>query len=249
MQLHPAIFIREVLGDKLDENQMAIVEAVSQFDRVAVASCHSIGKTFVTARLALWYLYCFPFSFVLTTAPTDRQVSFLLWGEIAKAWRNARVRLGGKFSPSKNMLSVEDREWYALGFSPQTAGKPEQMADVIEQQKVVFQGWHGDFIMVILDEAVGVTPDVWTQIEGLLTSGKLVKVLALGNPTTKNCKFYNVFYSDIWKSLNIDCFKTQNMIANGLTDMAKLKKRMDSLMELSADDRLHALKNLSLIHI
>ena len=151
MQLHPEIFIREVLGDRLDENQNKIVKAISDFDRVAVASCHSIGKTFVTARLALWFLYCFPFSFVLTTAPTDRQVTYLLWGEITKAWRNAKIKLGGKLLPSKNMLIIEDREWYALGFSPQTAGKPEAMADNIEQRKVIFQGWHGDFILVILD--------------------------------------------------------------------------------------------------
>ena len=241
LQVNPNIFINKILGATLDSNQKKIVEAVANYDRVVVASCHSIGKTFTSARLALWFLYCYPDSLVLTTAPTERQVSFLLWGEIRKAFEHSKIPLGGKLRAG-NLLEVIEKEWYAVGFSPQVGARPKEMLDSVEQQKVVIQGWHGDFVFVILDEAVGIEADIWTQIEGLLTSGKVVKVLAIGNPTTKNCIFHKLFSSPVWRSIYVTCFNTPNMIANGLTNMEKLTQECERLAELSEPARLTAIK-------
>ena len=187
---NPLLFIRTVLNSRPDPNQIKIIDALAKHNRVAVSSCHSIGKTFTSARLALWFLYCYPKSLVLTTAPTNRQVSFLLWGEIRAAFGNAAVPLGGDLRPVSSLLEIAPKEWYALGFSSPPAAKTKALANSVEQQKVFLQGWHGDYIFIILDEAVGIESDIWTQIEGLLTSGKIVKVLAIGNPTTKSCIFY-----------------------------------------------------------
>ena len=243
LRLHaaPEIFIKNVLGDFLDKNQLRIARAVAKFDRVAVASCHSIGKTFTSARLALWFLTCYPNSLVLTTAPTERQVSFLLWGEIRKAFESSKWPLKGKMRAG-NLLEIKEKEWYAIGFSPQAPAKTKEMMDSTEQQKVIIQGWHGDYIFVILDEAVGIDADIWTQIEGILTSGKVVKILAIGNPTTKNCIFHTLFDSPVWHSLYVTCFDTPNMIANGLTDMAALEKEGDRLAEMNENERLLEIK-------
>ena len=241
LQANPNVYINKVLGATLDTNQKRIADALAKFDRVAAASCHAVGKTFTSARLALWFLYTFPYSLVITTAPSERQVSFLLWGEIRKAVERSKIPLGGKLRAG-NLLEIVDKEWYAMGFSPQVAARPKEMLDNTEQQKVVIQGWHGDYILVILDEAVGVESDIWTQIEGLLTSGKVVKILAIGNPTTKNCIFYGLFQSPIWHTMYITCFDMPNMIANGLTNMEKLKAECGRLLELSEADRLETIK-------
>ena len=210
---------------------------------MAVSSCHSIGKTFTSARLALWFLLCFPKSLVLTTAPTNRQVNFLLWGEIRSAYKNATIPLGGDLRPMSSLLEIYPREWYALGFSSQPAAKQKALSDAMEQQKVILQGWHGDYIFIILDEAVGIESDIWTQMEGLLTSGKIVKVLAIGNPTTKNCIFHSLFSSPSWATLSIKCYDTPNMVANNFHTEEALKEEVKKLQTLKEKERFDRIKN------
>ena len=241
LQKNPKVFISKILKSNLDANQIRIADALAKYDRVAVASCHSIGKTFTSARLALWFLYCYPGALVITTAPSERQVTCLLWGEIRKAFGHAAVPLGGKLH-STNLLEVVAKEWYAIGFSPQVPARSKEMVDATEQQRVIIQGWHGDFVLVILDEAVGVAADIWTQVEGLLTSGKVVKILAIGNPTTKNCIFHSLFESETWYTMNITCFDTPNMIANGFHTMELLQKEVDILKTMPELDRMDRIK-------
>ena len=237
-QKDPLLFITTVLGSRPDDNQRKIINAIAKYNRVAVSSCHSIGKTFTSAHLALWFLFCFPKSLVLTTAPTTRQVNFLLWGEIRSAYKSSRVPLGGDLKPMSSLLEIYPREWYALGFSSQPAAKQKALSDAMEQQKVFLQGWHGDYIFIILDEAVGIDSDIWTQMEGLLTSGIIVKVLAIGNPTTKNCIFYSLFSSPSWHSISVKCYETSNMIINDFTTEEKLKREIEVLKSLKEEERL-----------
>jgi hypothetical protein len=83
-QTNPVRFVREVLGSELWSRQVEILEAIRDHPQVTVRSGHGVGKTFVAACAALWWLYSFRPSLVLTTAPTARQVESLLWGEIRR---------------------------------------------------------------------------------------------------------------------------------------------------------------------
>ena len=224
------MWIEEVLGRTSNQNQNKINQAVANYSRVGIYTCHSIGKTFTVANLALWFLYNFPPSLVIVTAPSDRQVENLLWGEIRTAFENSKFPLGGNLTRMR--LEIR-KDWYALGFSPRKSAKPQKMVDATEQQGSVFQGWHNQNIMIIFDEAVGIDADIWTQAEGLLTSGVIVKFVCIGNPTTKNCIFYSKINLQTWKSIQITCYETENMIANGLTTEAKLKKEIETVKKLS----------------
>lgn len=236
VQTKPQLFIKKVLGCNLEIFQERICDEVANFDRVAVSACHAVGKTFLLARIALWFLYCFRNSIVITTAPTARQVEMLLWGEIGVAVKNALYNLGGSLSGTK--LQIADK-WYALGFSP----KKEAGGDDSKEQKgSTFQGWHGDYILIIFDEAVGVPADIWTQVEGLLTSGKIVKFVCIANPTTKNCNFYGCFQLASWRKVYLSCFDSPNLIANGITDKVKLLAELAKLNEMGEDERLNYIK-------
>src|SRR6059058_5077812 len=83
-QQDPVRFVREVLGSELWSRQVEILEAIREHPQVTVRSGHGVGKTFVAACAALWWVYSFRPSLVLTTAPTARQVESLLWGEIRR---------------------------------------------------------------------------------------------------------------------------------------------------------------------
>lgn len=135
--------------------------------RVAVPAAFGIGKTYLAARAALWFLYTHRPSRVITTAPTRRQVQDLLWAELRTAHATSRRRLGG--SPLKLKLELAPG-WDAVGFSTD-AGKIDQ-----------FTGYHAPSVLVIFDQAAGIEPGTWEGAEGFMTSD-YVRWLAISNAT------------------------------------------------------------------
>lgn len=229
----PELFITDVLGcDSMEIYQKEICDAIAKFSRVAVSACHAVGKTWLLARVVLWFLYNYRGAKVITTAPTNLQVEMLLWGEIWNAVTTSKHLLGGHLTSKK--LELERGNWYALGFSPEKKAASESG----EQSGSSFQGWHSDYILVVFDEAVGIPHDIWTQVEGLLTSGKIVKFVCIGNPITKNCEFFNCFSDPSWKKIYLSCFDSPNMIANGFLTIEDIEKEVDRLRVMPEDERL-----------
>ena len=81
----PVSFARGILQDNPWDTQREILAAVAQHPRVAVKACHNSSKTFLAAEVLLWWITHFRDGIVVSTAPTDRQVEKLLWGEVHKA--------------------------------------------------------------------------------------------------------------------------------------------------------------------
>jgi hypothetical protein len=73
----PEAFARRALESLWWEKQREVAESVAHHRRTAVKSANGVGKTYLAADLALWFLYCYQPSVVLTTAPTRRQVRHL----------------------------------------------------------------------------------------------------------------------------------------------------------------------------
>lgn len=229
-QQEPDFFFRDALGvTTLEDYQKDALIDIKDYNRVVIRACHSVGKTWLLARVALWFYTCFRNSIVISTAPTFKQVDALLWGELRDAFKKAKTPLGGKLLSTK--LTKNDK-WYAMGFSPQkTAGTSD------EQQGSSFQGFHSDHILIIFDEATGVPPDIWKMAEGLMTSGMTVKFVAIANPTTRACEFFNKFKSGKYKKLHFSCFNSPNLRANGFNNKYDLKKEVDRLFLLPEDER------------
>lgn len=192
----PSIFIEKILGLHLWEKQAEIAEAVRDNQITAVRSCHGAGKTAIAANIALWYLFTRPYSTVITTAPTGRQVTELLWKEIRKAYKNARGPLGGYLLPKAAKLSVDD-DWILIGFST--------------DDDVNFQGWHSrGGTLVIFDEAPGVDHKIWDAVKGVLV-GRDDRLLAIGNPTESSGPFYNLFRDNVGCCIHISAHDIPNV--------------------------------------
>ena len=116
----PERFAREVLGSSWWSKQREAAEMVAWNRRVAVKSANGVGKTYLAADLALWFLYSHRPSIVLTTAPTWRQVRYMLWEEIRRRFAGARVPLQGKLRVVR--LDAGDGS-YALGLATDDAVK------------------------------------------------------------------------------------------------------------------------------
>lgn len=192
---NPAFFLKNVLGvETITPQQELICSSVRDHRRTAAPSGHGIGKTHLAARLALWFLFSYPHSKVLTTAPTWHQVEHLLWREIRKAHQSSKYPLGGDLKQTE--LDI-DEDWFAIGLSTNDA--------------VRFQGIHAPRIMVIFDEATGVAGEIWEAAEGVAV-GPNDRFLAIGNPTDPTSEFKRVCDSQLWNVIHLNAEEHPNVI-------------------------------------
>lgn len=201
-QEDPNWFFRNVLGTNPWPKQEKIALSVRDNVETSVKSCHGAGKTFVAASIALWFSCCFRPSIVITTAPTDRQVRTLLWKEIRVRYANAKLPLGGKLLTQS--LTWEDN-WWMIGFTAPEYD-PER-----------FAGFHESHILVIVDEASGVSHQIMEAIDGVLSSEHAHK-LEIGNPTDPNSPFADSFKFDDVKKFTLSAYDTPNFTAFGIKE-------------------------------
>src|SRR5882672_7800188 len=182
----PAWFIRNVLGaEYLTPQQMSVLESVRDHRRTLVTAGNSVGKTYLAARLALWFLYSNPNSKVITTAPTWIQVESLLWRELRGAYLASKFPLGG--AVHKTQIILADN-WFAIGLSTDDPTR--------------FQGFHAPRIMIIFDEAIGVDSGIWEASEGIAV-GNDDRFLAIGNPTDPTSEAKRKEDSGLWNVLRL----------------------------------------------
>lgn len=178
----PVWWIETVLGRQLWSGQRKIVRSVRDHRQTAVRSCHGPGKTFIAAATALWFLYCFPESRVVTTATKWSQVKNLLWHEINQLHAKAPIAGGLGGTCLQTQLYLPDGR-YALGLSTRPG------------QEESFQGHHAPHILLLYDEASGVPEPVYEAGEGYMTTEGARKLM-IGNPTRAEGEFYKAFHTD-----------------------------------------------------
>lgn len=199
----PVWWVKKVAGAGLWETQEQILESIRDNERTSARSCHGVGKSYLAGNATLWFLYTFPYSIVLTTAPTFRQVEKLIWKEIRSSIRKSKFDLGGELAKKSPELQILQDEWVALGLS---TNQPER-----------FQGFHARHILVIVDEGAGVKEDIYEAIEGVLTSSHC-RLLLLGNPTLIGGTFYRSHREPGWKTFHIAAWDTPNFTSCGITE-------------------------------
>ncbi|MDI6840444.1 MAG: hypothetical protein QMD71_06335 [bacterium] len=201
-QQQPPWWVKKILGNDLWSVQEEIINSVRVNQETVVASCHGAGKSYIAANTALWYLFNHRPSVVITTAPTDRQVKGILWKEIRLAHSRAKLPLGGKLLTQELKL---DTNWWAWGFTA-----PEYDPDR-------FQGFHEVNILVIVDEAAGVSEQIYEAIDGVLTS-EHARLLMIGNPTSTTGRFGQAFKTPGIKKFYISAFDTPNFTTFRITE-------------------------------
>jgi hypothetical protein len=210
----PREFVKEVLGaqptkealaagysDPWTPDQEKVMMSVMQHRKTAVPSGHSAGKTKIAAWIALWFLYRHPNTTVVTTAPTARQVEEVLWGEIREAHASARIRLPGRVLLSKIDIGGKEKRWFATGFT--VASRTDDIS------ATSFQGLHNRWVLVVYDEATGVTPEVLEGGESLMVR-PTDRALAIANPTDPTAWFKKA--CDTWHTVHMSCEDHPNVI-------------------------------------
>jgi hypothetical protein len=175
----PVGWIHERLRSETWTAQRSIACAVAEHRRVAVASAHGIGKDYVAACLALWWVSTRPDAFVVTSAPTGPQLSGILWREIARLHKRARLR---------GVISTGSIPTWKLGADLVGWGrKPADLSDP-DDAAAAFTGVHARSVLVILDECSGLEDWLIDASLTLLTSADS-RLLAIGNPLDPASRF------------------------------------------------------------
>jgi hypothetical protein len=192
----PVGFVTNHLGETLWSKQKEILESVRDHKRTAVSSCHASGKSHIAARLVAWWVVVHPVGTarVVTTAASWRQVRTVLWYHIRKLWQ--RYDLMGEVYTT---TWVAQNTLIADGFAP------------LEHNETAVQGIHSPHLLVVVDEAAGIGPNMGRAIEALMTGGH-TRLLLIGNPSVdqEGSWFERACTSPIYNPIRIGAYDTPN---------------------------------------
>lgn len=190
----PVGFAKDVLGLQIWAAMERILLAIRDHRKVAVRSGHKVSKSTTAAIIALWRCLCRDGSRTVLSAPTARQVKAIIWKELSKRHREARLP-GELFLDPASGLRYRDSE--VFGFSTADA---EKMA-----------GISGADLVFIIDEASGVDEGIFEAIEGNMAGG--ASILLISNPTQTSGTFYDAFTTKrhLWHTIHVSSEDTPNV--------------------------------------
>lgn len=199
----PVRWVTEKLGEELWSKQREIMGALTQHRRVAVRSCHDVGKSFTAARLAAYWLDTHKpgDAFVVTTAPTFPQVRAILWREIGRAHRKGNLE--GR---------VNQTEWWIGNEMVAFGRKPS------DYDEAAFQGIHARYVLVLIDEGCGVPEALYTAAGALVTNDDS-HIVVIGNPDDPTSHFAKICQPGSgWHVIGISAHDSPNFTGESVSD-------------------------------
>ena len=151
----------------------------------AIASGHGIGKSALVAMLIKWAMDTHDDTRGVVTANTDTQLRTKTWPELAKWHRLSITRHLFDLTATALISKMRPKEWRvdAVPWS--------------ENNTDAFAGLHneGKRLLLIFDEASGISRKVWEVAEGALTDEHTEIIwCAFGNPTMRDTPFFDCFH-------------------------------------------------------
>lgn len=204
----PVGFIEHQLGEFVWSKQREIAESVVNNPRTAVPSAFNMGKSRIASRIVAWWLASWPFgdAFVVTTAPTASQVRSILWREVARAYWGGK--LPGRLNQTEWFMLAAGTRYNAPAPGEELVALGRKSSDYDSSS---FQGIHARRVLVVIDEASGVSSAIFDAAESLASNDDS-RILAIGNPTDPACKFAEVCTrpGSQWNVVRIDAYESPN---------------------------------------
>ncbi len=191
----PVAFNEIVLGrGPYWSRQVEIAESFRDNAITVAQTGNGVGKSFAASGLLLWATLCFPYCRVLSTAPSNELLADVLWSEVRKAFNRSELlnRLDVEIKSNPQRLELDDG-WSAKGWS----------SDSIERMS----GRHGERLIWIIDEASGISAEVW---EGIWSTNPW-KLLALGNPLYPEGGFYDLARNPVANTIQISSLESPHI--------------------------------------
>lgn len=226
----PIGYCRDRLGFEPWARQREVLAQLAACDSVSAPAGRAVGKSALDGAAALWFAETRPGARVILTAPTFKQVQNILWEEITNLRRRAKIPIpidlaklastGGRHANGSQILGL-------------TAEQPEN-----------FQGIRGGQMLVIADEASGITDEIFHVIDGNTAGG--AKLLLTGNPTKATGYFRESQRSPRFRTVRIPSTESPNVgagriIVRGLATREWIEERKREWGEDSPLYKIHVL--------
>ncbi len=189
----PCAFSQNVLGLTPDPNQAVLLNDIvdPKHPLISVRSGHGTGKS---TGLAIASVHCaitrYRFK-VIQTAPTSAQLFDALYSETAAMFSRLPAALRPLFTVKADriVLNSSPKDCF-ISARTSSKDKPEALAGV-----------HSDFVLLLIDEASGVPPEVFESAQGSMSTENATTVMT-GNPTRTSGLFFESHHilSDLWKT-------------------------------------------------
>jgi len=193
------------------DKQREIWQSVINYKRTVVRASFGVGKSWVAARIVLWFFYTFPRSLVIFTAPTFTLLSSILWKEMKTQNMLIPFETGFEFLETPIAKNPNYPDHRILGFTVQKQVK--------ESYGSLFQGQHAQNLLVVLDESAGIEKWVFEGAQNMCV-GTNNRVLSIGNSIDPGSHFCKLFKSPSanepagWNKLSITAFDSPNVKHN-----------------------------------
>lgn len=202
----PVRFVEEGLGEALWGKQKEILRSIVENERTVVPATHAPGKTHLAARAVAYFMSVYPpgTAKVITTASSFKQVRNIMWPHVRRLHHVHQLQ--GYVNQTEWMLG-EPEQAYAQGIKPP------------DDDEAGMQGHHAPNMLVVVDEAGGISPGFGRNLEALMTGGNS-RLLVLGNPPVdeEGTWFERISQSPQYNCIPISAFDTPNFTGEH-TDM------------------------------
>jgi hypothetical protein len=192
----PVGFVEQGLGETLWSKQREILQSLMDNKRTVVPACHAPGKSHLAARAVAWWMSVHPpgTAIAITTATTFKQVRNIMWAQIRRV--HMTHNLPGEILTTEWKM---DNTVVAYGFRP------------ADNNEAALQGIHAPNLLIVVDEAGGISDTIGQAMEALMTGGN-TRLLVVGNPPTdqEQTWFERICNSPLYNTIPISAHDTPN---------------------------------------
>lgn len=190
-----AAWLSDVMHERMYDKMAEISHDVlfGPKPRTLVKSANGTGKTHSAARWVLWWITAFPKdeALAICTAPTLTQVRLGVFAYLKESYGYQKnlAQAEGRQMPWPGWISEQDSWNYSTagGNRVLAVARVPGASDAVSS----FQGLRktGGRNFIALDEAGGVSRDIYTAIDKLMTSGDS-RMAGIGNPDNRGTPFH-----------------------------------------------------------
>ena len=210
----PVLFSREAIGIRPDDWQCELLRAVAdpEIRRVSCRSGHGVGKSTAVALAAVWHVLMRVPSKTVVTAPTSAQLFDACFAEM----KNIAKRLKPPFD---DLLEIKS-DRIELKSQPETTFISCRTSR--QEQPEALAGVHADSVLLLADEASGISPNIFEAASGSMSGHNATTVLT-GNPTRNTGFFYDTHnrLKDDWYTMHVSCVDSPRVADDFVEDMKK----------------------------
>lgn len=227
---NPVLWAEHHLGLQLWDRQGEIAMTIVKEKNIAVKAGHEVGKSFLAGVLICWWIdtrWDLPGGcFVVSTAPSTKQINAIVWREVRKSHALSRKRHAeyqrrkregielGEYQFVDHALPgyiTSDAHWKLdSGIELGYGSKPPDSKDD------TMSGIHARYVLAVGDEAVGLSEALIGDLANI-TSNATSRRFIIMNPTNPLSYAGQIFKENngTWSLHTISVFDSPNFHGNG----------------------------------